>query len=344
MNHEYYMQRCLEIAKRGAGFVNPNPLVGCVIVYQDKIISEGWHKAYGENHAERMAILQLADKSVLKYSTVYVNLEPCSHFGKTPPCANLLIEYKVKRVVVGMTDPNTLVAGKGIAILRENGIEVVENMLKQECLELNKFFVKFHTQKRPYVILKWAECANKFMAPLPKAKYQISGQETQPITHSLRRDVSAILVGVNTWDIDNPQLDNRLWVGKSPKRFVIDKDLKGTYNEEFVGDSAVYVINAIQNEIVGNVQFIQLDFNRNFLNNLMDLLFHQNINSLMVEGGSFTLNEFIEANLFDEIHRYKSKKNYLELGVLAPTVKGNRISSIELPNDYYEVFKNNTTP
>lgn len=338
------MQRCLEIAKRGAGFVNPNPLVGCVIVYQDKIISEGWHKAYGENHAERMAILQLSDKSVLKYSTVYVNLEPCSHFGKTPPCANLLIEHKVKTVVVGMTDPNTLVAGKGIAILRENGIEVVENMLNQDCLELNRFFVKFHTQKRPYVILKWAECANQFMAPLPKAKYQISGQETQPITHSLRRDVSAILVGVNTWNIDNPQLDNRLWTGKSPKRFVIDKDLKGNYSEEFVGDSAVYVINAVQNENVGNVQFIQLTFNKNFLHSLMDLLFHQNINSLMVEGGSFTLNEFIEANLFDEIHRYKSKKICLESGVLAPIVKGNRISSMELPNDYYEVFKNNTTP
>jgi len=338
------MQRCLEIAKRGAGFVNPNPLVGCVIVYQDKIISEGWHKAYGENHAERMAILQLADKSVLKNSTVYVNLEPCSHFGKTPPCANLLIEHKVKTVVVGMTDPNTLVAGKGIAILRENGIEVVENMLNQDCLELNRFFVKFHTQKRPYVILKWAECANQFMAPLPKAKYQISGQETQPITHSLRRDVSAILVGVNTWNIDNPQLDNRLWTGKSPKRFVIDKDLKGNYSEEFVGDSAVYVINAVQNENVGNVQFIQLTFNKNFLHSLMDLLFHQNINSLMVEGGSFTLNEFIEANLFDEIHRYKSKKICLESGVLAPIVKGNRISSMELPNDYYEVFKNNTTP
>jgi len=338
------MQRCLEIAKRGAGFVNPNPLVGCVIVYQDKIISEGWHKAYGENHAERMAILQLADKSVLKNSTVYVNLEPCSHFGKTPPCANLLIEHKVKTVVVGMTDPNTLVAGKGIAILRENGIEVVENMLNQDCLELNRFFVKFHTQKRPYVILKWAECANQFMAPLPKAKYQISGQETQPITHSLRRDVSAILVGVNTWNIDNPQLDNRLWTGKSPKRFVIDKDLKGNYSEEFVGDSAVYVINAVQNENVGNVQFIQLTFNKNFLHSLMDLLFHQNINSLMVEGGSFTLNEFIEANLFDEIHRYKSKKTCLESGFLAPIVKGNRISSMELPNDYYEVFKNNTTP
>ncbi len=343
MNHEYFMQRCLELAKRGAGFVNPNPLVGCVIVYQDKIISEGWHTAFGKDHAERMAILQLSDKTVLKDSTVYVNLEPCSHFGKTPPCANLLIEHKVKRVVVGMTDPNTLVAGKGIAMLRENGIEVVENILNQECLELNKFFVKFHTQKHPYIILKWAECANQFMAPLPKAKYQISGPETQPITHSLRRDVSAILVGVNTWNIDNPQLDNRLCVGNSPQRFVIDKELKGNYKKEFVGNSAVYVINLLKTEVVGNVHYIQLTFNENFLNSFLDLLFHQNINSLMVEGGSFTLNEFIEANLFDEIHRYKSKRLQLIQGILAPNVMGNRIKSMELTNDFYEVFKNNTT-
>lgn len=337
------MQRCLEIAKRGAGFVNPNPLVGCVILNQDKIISEGWHKAYGENHAEKMAIGNLANKFILSESTIYVNLEPCAHFGKTPPCANLLIEHKVKRVVVGMTDPNQLVAGKGIEMLRESGIEVVENILNQECLALNKFFVTFHTQKRPYVILKWAECANQFMAPSPKAKYQISGPETQTITHSLRRDVSAILVGVNTWNIDKPQLNNRLWSGTSPRRFVIDKDLKGNYDKEFVGDSSIFVINSIKNEVVGNLHYLQLDFNQTFINSLMDVFYNQNINSLMVEGGAFTLNEFIKYNLFDEIHRFKSKKTQLIHGILAPKVKGNRINSMELPNDYYEVFKNNST-
>ena len=342
MNHEYFMQRCLELAKRGAGFVNPNPLVGCVIVYQDKIISEGWHKAYGENHAERMAILQLADKSVLKYSTVYVSLEPCSHFGKTPPCASLLIEHKVRRVVVGMTDPNTLVAGKGIVMLRESGIEVVENILNQECLELNKFFVTFHSRKRPYIILKWAECVNQFMAPLPIAKYQISGPETTPITHSLRRDVSAILVGVNTWNIDKPQLNNRLWSGTSPQRFVIDKVLKGNYSKEFVGDSAVYVVNSIKNEVVGNVHYINLIFNQLFMKSLMDLLFQQNINSLMVEGGAITLNELIKNNLFDEIHRFKSKNIHLESGVLAPNLLGKQVAFQELTNDFYEVYKNNT--
>jgi diaminohydroxyphosphoribosylaminopyrimidine deaminase/5-amino-6-(5-phosphoribosylamino)uracil reductase len=336
------MQRCLEIAKRGAGFVNPNPLVGCIIVFQDKIISEGWHTAFGKDHAERMAILQLSDKTVLKDSTVYVNLEPCAHFGKTPPCASLLIEHKVKRVVVGMTDPNTLVAGKGIAMLRENRIEVVENILNQKCLELNKFFVTFHTKKRPYIILKWAECANQFMAPLPKAKYQISGQETQSITHSLRRDVSAILVGVNTWNIDNPQLDNRLWSGNSPQRFVIDNDLKGNYNKDFVGDSPVYVVNSIKNEVVGNVHYLQLIFNHNFLNNLMILLYHRSINSLMVEGGAFALNEFINGNLFDEIHRFKSKNIHLESGVLAPNLLGKQVAFQELTNDFYEVYKNNT--
>lgn len=343
MNHEDFMQRCLELAKRGAGFVNPNPLVGCVIVYQDKIISEGWHKAYGENHAERMAILQLADKSVLKDSTVYVNLEPCAHFGKTPPCASLLVEHKVKRVVVGMTDPNTLVAGKGIAMLRESGIEVVENILNQECLELNKFFVTFHTKKRPYIILKWAECVNQFMSPTPKVRFQISGPETQIITHALRRDVSAILVGVNTWNIDNPQLDNRLCSGNSPQRFVIDKVLKGNYSKEFVGDSAVYVVNSIKNEVVGNVHYINVNFDQLFMKSLLDLLYRQNINSLMVEGGAFTLTELIKYNLFDEIHRFKSKKMEIKQGILAPKVIEKRIKSMELTNDYYEVFKNNTT-
>jgi diaminohydroxyphosphoribosylaminopyrimidine deaminase/5-amino-6-(5-phosphoribosylamino)uracil reductase len=336
------MQRCLELAKRGAGFVNPNPFVGCVIVYQDKIISEGWHTVFGQDHAERMAILQLSDKTVLKDSTVYVNLEPCAHFGKTPPCANLLIEHKVKRVVVGMKDPNTLVAGKGIAMLHESGIEVVENVLNQECLELNKFFVTFHTQKRPYIILKWAECVNQLMAPLPKAKYQISGPETTPITHSLRRDVSAIMVGVNTWNIDNPQLDNRLYSGNSPRRFVIDKALKGNYSKEFVGNSAVYVVNSIKNDVVGNVHYINMNFDQLGMKNLLDLLFQQNINSLMVEGGAFTLNELIKNNLFDEIHRLKSKKMELKQGILAPNVMGNRIKSMELPNDFYDVFKNST--
>jgi len=337
------MQRCLEIAKRGAGFVNPNPLVGCVIVYQDKIISEGWHAAYGKDHAERMAIGNLANTSILTESTVYVSLEPCAHFGKTPPCVNLLIEHKVKRVVVGMTDPNHLVAGKGIAMLRENGIEVIENICNHDCLALNKFFVTFHTKKRPYIVLKWAECANGFMSPLPKSRFQISGPETQTITHSLRRDVSAILVGVNTWNIDKPQLNNRLWSGTSPQRFVVDNHLKGNYNFEFVGNSPVFVLNSLRNEVSDNVHYIQMDFDDNFLSNLTVLLFDLNINSLMVEGGAFTLNEFIKHNLYDEIHRFKSKNLRLTDGDFAPELKANLISCQELPSDYYEVFKNNSS-
>jgi len=337
------MQRCLEIAKRGAGFVNPNPLVGCVIVNDGKIISEGWHTAFGKEHAERMAIGLLSNKSILSDSTLYVNLEPCAHFGKTPPCASLLIEHKVKRVVVGMTDPNHLVAGKGIAMLRENGIEVIENICNHDCLALNKFFVTLHTKKRPYIVLKWAECANGFMSPLPKSRFQISGPETQTITHSLRRDVSAILVGVNTWNIDNPKLDNRLWVGNSPQRFVVDNHLKGNYHSDFVGNSQVYVLNSLRNEIVENVHYVQMHFDENFLNNLMVLLFDLNINSLMVEGGAFTLNEFIKHNLYDEIHRFKSKNLRLTDGDFAPELKANLISSQELPSDYYEVFKNNSS-
>ncbi len=337
------MQRCLELAKRGSGFVNPNPLVGCVIVNDGKIISEGWHTAFGKDHAERMAIGLLPNKGILSDSTLYVNLEPCAHFGKTPPCSSLLIERKVKRVVVGMTDPNLLVAGKGIAMLRENGIEVIENIGNQDCLELNRFFVTFHTKKRPYIVLKWAECANGFMAPSPKSRFQISGPETQTITHSLRRDVSAILVGVNTWNIDKPQLNNRLWSGTSPQRFVVDNHLKGNYHSDFVGNSQVYILNSLRNEIVENVHYVQLHFDENFLKNLMVLLFKLNINSLMVEGGAFTLNEFIKHNLFDEIHRFKSKNLRLTNGDLAPEIKANLVSTQELPSDFYEVFKNTSS-
>lgn len=332
------MMRCLELANRGLGYVNPNPLVGCVIVNNNQIISEGWHKGYGQNHAERMAILQLENKTILSESTIYVNLEPCSHYGKTPPCANLLIKHKVKRVVIGMVDPNPLVSGKGIQLLRDNGIEVIENVLNKECLALNKYFVTFHSERRPYIILKWAETSNGFIAPIPLSRKQISGADSQKITHKLRQNIAGILVGVTTWNIDNPMLNNRYWPGNSPLRFVIDKDLKGDYSIDFVGDTRVVVFNSLVCKIDGFVEMVKMDFDVNFFRSLFNYFYDLKINSLLVEGGATTLKQFIDHNAFDEIHVFKSNQVAFENGLISPDFQGNLLHQERLMQDAYSIY------
>lgn len=334
MNAENYISRCLELAKRGIGYTNPNPLVGCVIVHNNEIISEGWHVAIGQSHAERMAILALEDRTILSECDLYVNLEPCSHFGKTPPCADLIIENKFRKVFVGLGDPNPLVAGSGIKRLQNHGIEVEANILTDACKELNRFFYAFHTLKRPFVTLKWAESKDGFLAPLPLQKYQISGLGTNEITHDLRMQHSAILVGVETWNIDNPLLNNRLFDGPSPKRFVLDPHLRGQYTVT----SEVCVFNKVKAGNEGNVQFIQLD-ETPILPQLMQYFYENQLNSLMVEGGSKTLQSFIDANLADEIHTYKSKNVTIERGIEAPKHQFGKTNEINLPSDIYMKFK-----
>ena len=332
---EKYMMRCIELAKKGLGYVNPNPLVGSVIVKNGKIISEGWHVAYGHNHAERMAILNAVHPEDLEGSDIYVNLEPCSHFGKTPPCADLIVDSKFRRVFVGFGDPNPLVSGAGIQRLRANGIEVFENILVDDCCELNRFFYTYHTKNRPFVTLKWAETANGFMAPIPLKRQQISGEDTLTITHSLRAQHAAILVGVSTWEIDKPSLNNRLVNGPSPLKMVLDPQLRGTYSEE---NAPVIVFNLFRNEKIDQIEYIQLK-TMNIVEEIFSFMMSRQLNSILVEGGAKTLQTFIDEGVVDEIHTYSSINGTFIDGLSSPHHYLKLHQCVELHSDIYSIFK-----
>lgn len=341
--HQNCMKRCLELALNGRGYVNPNPLVGCVIVKNQSIISEGWHKAFGQYHAEKMAIETISNQDDLKGADLYVNLEPCSHFGKTPPCADLIISSGIKRVFIGMMDPNPLVCGNGISKLKSAGIEVHTGILEKECAEVNRFFITQMTKKRPYVILKWAQTSNNFLAPIPKDKIQISGEKSMHFVHRLRRDVSAILIGVNTWMIDKPLLNNRLVSGPSPIRLVIDPNLRGNYLEPDNELQPVWVLNSKldKNEFEGKVVFIQFDFQNKNLLDLLKGLSLKGINSILVEGGARTLQSFIDENLVDEMHIMVNTNMEFQQGLMAPILNLDSMEFSMLGNDkhYYKMYE-----
>lgn len=320
MKHIDYMSRCIQLAASGKGWVNPNPLVGALLVYQDQIVSEGYHHAFGEAHAETHAILAIKDSHILQNSTLYVTLEPCSHFGKTPPCANLIIESNIPTVVVAMSDPNPLVSGSGIQRLREAGITVIEGIGEDQARTLNRFFIKFHQEKRPFVVAKWAETRNGFIAPLPKKEVFISGADTRVYSHALRQEVSAVLVGVGTWEIDNPELSDRFHGGPQPTRIVLDPQAWGTYDRAVDSPAQTWVITETRQEQRGNVHFFALPGISASLLGLMDFLYAKNINSVLVEGGSPTLNRFFESGVIDEIHRFQHREINFETGILAPAV------------------------
>lgn len=327
------MHRCLELAKRGQGQVAPNPLVGCVLVLENAIISEGWHQKFGENHAERNAILAIENDPRLHHCTLYVNLEPCSHHGKTPPCADLIISSGIKKVVVGSPDPHEKVNGQGIAKLRAAGVEVIENVLQKECDLLNHKFIYFHQNKKPWVILKWAESADGFIAPENKIQTQISGDSARILLHKWRSEEMAIAVGAGTVEYDKPMLDVRFWQGKNPQRFVLDGKLRNAYPYD---ESPITVFNYTKNEQTGLVQFVQIPEN-NSIHFMLDYLFTQNILSILIEGGVETLQSFIDSNNFNEIRVIKSKNVQLEKGLKAPDINIPQIHSEELENDiiYY---------
>lgn len=321
------IKRCIQLAYNGLGTTYPNPLVGCVIVHDGKIIGEGWHQKAGEPHAEVRAIASVKDKSLLAESTLYVSLEPCSHYGKTPPCADLIIAHRIPHVVIGTTDPFAKVAGRGIEKLRAAGCEVTVGVMEKECRELNKRFFTFHEKKRPYIFLKWAETADGFIAPAHKdtlAPVWITDVYTRQEVHKMRSEEQAILVGVGTVLADNPSLDTRDWYGKNPLRVIIDphlhspkefkvwNDLQPTLfitNKEKVSDKNY----GVQTEIIG------IDFTHNVPQQICDLLYQRNIQSLIVEGGAYTLQQFINAGLYDEMRIYKSEVTFGE-GVKAPQI------------------------
>lgn len=343
MNHEIYMQRCLELAKNGLGTTYPNPMVGSVIVFENKIIGEGWHQKAGEPHAEVNAINSVKDKSLLSKSTIYVSLEPCSHFGKTPPCSDLIIHHKIPNVVVGTVDPNEKVAGKGIEKLRKSGASVIVGVLEKKCLELNKRFFSFHNQKRPYIILKWAESADGFLSPKTKNEQKpvwITNPYSRQLVHKWRTEEQAILVGTTTVLADNPQLNSRDWLGNNPIRIVLDRSVKISDEYEVKnGKQRTIFITEKENFVsVKNCNFETIIFDNQLAEKISDLLFQKGIQSVIIEGGLQTLQTFIDANLWDEARIFKGSLLFQQ-GTKAPNLVGKTVKRTTILNDELLILK-----
>ena len=337
-NHEYYLEKCLNLACKGFPNNKPNPMVGSVIVYKDKIIGEGYHKEYGTNHAEVNAINSVIDKSLLTKSTIYVNLEPCSHFGKTPPCSDLIIKHKIPKVVVGCIDTFSKVSGKGIQKMRNAGIEVVTGVLNKESRDLNKRFFTFYEKKRPYIILKWAESKDGFIAPLDQKKpFWMTSKESKKLVHNWRSEEDSILIGRITAEKDNPSLTVREINGKNPIRIVIDRNLKlPNYLNLFNSDADTIIFNEIKSNKSTNKNYVKINFNK-LIDNILKVLYKQNVHSLIVEGGAKTLQSFIDNNLWDEARVFYTSSELTE-GVSSPNIKGKIISSKKIDVDLLEII------
>lgn len=341
MTDEIYMQRCIDIAKRGIRAVAPNPMVGCVIVVHDKIIGEGYHEQYGEAHAEVNAINNVANKSLLKNATLYVSLEPCSHLGKTPPCCDLLIQKGIKKVVVGTKDPNPLVGGKGIEKLKNSGVDVSEGILKEQCLELNKRFFTFHEKQRPYVILKWAQTLDGFLDQIREDGEQkinwITEPETKTLVHKWRSEEQSILVGRNTITNDNPSLTVRDYGGMNPIRLVIDSQLQISGNLNIYSkDAPTIVFNRVKDKKENNVEWIKIK--ETSTSNILKELYRRGIQSVFVEGGSRTLQYFIIDNVWDEARVIVGQK-YFKEGYKAPIINKVPIKSMPFGKDMIHFYK-----
>ncbi len=335
---ELFMQRALELAKLGIGYVSPNPLVGCVIVHENKIIGEGWHKQFGKAHAEVNAIDSVEDKRLLSEATVYVSLEPCSHHGKTPPCADLLISKNIKRVVVAIEDPNPLVASKGINKLRDAGVEVEVGVLSKEAEELNKRFFTYIKYQRSYIILKWAQTNDGFIAPLNREPIWISNEYSRQLVHKWRTEEDALLIGSETALQDNPRLNVRNWSGRNPVRIIIDRKLKLPKTlHVFDGSQKTICYNLELNIEMNNLEYVSVD-EKNFLNNVLRDLHSRGIQSVIVEGGPALISLFIEAKVWDEARVFNAPI-FFQKGIAAPIVHGVTITKENVEGDWLEIIK-----
>ena len=321
MNHEHYIKRCLEISKLGIGTTRPNPSVGAVLVVDDRIIGEGFTSPYGGNHAEVNAISTVRDSSLLATATMYVTLEPCSHFGKTPPCADLIIKSEIKKVVIGCIDSNVLVAGKGVERLQNAGCEVIVGVLEKECKAHHKRFFTFQTKKRPFIILKWAQTLDAYVAPKNRAiqaPVWITNEASRQLVHKWRSEEQAILVGTTTVLDDNPGLDVRYWNGENPVRIVIDKELKISTNlKVYDGSVKTIFINGRSTSVKGAIFFEKINFLKPIAIQICAVLFKHNIQSLIVEGGTKTIQTFIDENLWDEARVFSGEVHFND-GLNAP--------------------------
>lgn len=336
---ERYMLRAMELSTLGIGSVSPNPIVGCVIVHDQKIIGEGWHRKFGQAHAEVNAVNAVKDKSLLKESTVYVTLEPCSHFGKTPPCADLLVEHRVKKVVIANLDSNPLVAGKGIKKLRDAGIEVITGVLDEMARKHNRRFFTFIEKQRPYIILKWAQTADGFIARENFDSKWISDEFSRQLVHKWRSEEDAVMMGSNTVLYDNPMMTVRDWSGRNPVRIVIDRFLK-LPDTLHVFDHSVSTIcyNVIKDETTVNLERVKVGEN-NMIQQVVADLYKRKIQSVMIEGGSQILNEFIKAGMWDEARVFYSPVTFKK-GISAPVLSGESAACQTLKSDTLKFYFN----
>lgn len=343
---EKYIKRCIELAQNGLGTTYPNPMVGSVIVYEDKIIGEGWHKKAGEPHAEVNAVRSVKDKSLLKKATIYVSLEPCSHFGKTPPCCDLIIANEIPNVVVGTVDPNEKVAGNGIKKLIAAGVNVVVGVLEKECNELNKRFFTFHQKQRPYIILKWAESQDGFLAPEKTVEAErkpvwITNTFSRQLVHKWRSEEQAILVGTQTVIDDNPKLNVRDWAGNNPVRVVLDQNDRIS-KDSFVFDDSVKTIvftKSKNNSAKKNTIFETIDFDQNTIPKILNILYQNQIQSIIIEGGRQTLQSFIDENLWDEARIFIGQTSF-EKGTKAPEIQKKNSTKTAIQNDELLFIRN----
>jgi len=344
--HEKYINRCIELAENGLGNTYPNPLVGSVIVYNNKIIGEGWHHKAGEPHAEVNAIASVQDKSLLKKSTIYVSLEPCSHYGKTPPCSDLIIAKEIKKVVIATVDPFAEVSGRGIKKLLSAGCEVVVGVQEKKAQELNRRFFTFHQKKRPYIILKWAQSEDGFLAPESKENREpvwVTNKYSKQLVHKWRSEEQGILVGTNTAIADNPKLNTRLWKGTDPVRILLDQNLR-TPQDSAIFDGSVKTIvfcglqttSELKND---SIFFERIDFEKEIASQILEVLYQQNLQSVIIEGGSKTLQTFIDADLWDETRVFTGKIQFKN-GTPAPNFSGKLILDRNIKTDNLKIYSN----
>ena len=331
------MQRCLQLAENGFGTTYPNPMVGSVIVHNDRIIGEGWHRKAGEPHAEVRAVQSVTNPELLKEATLYVSLEPCSHFGKTPPCSDLILEKGIPNIVVGTVDPFAAVAGKGIQKLREAGRTVVVGVLERECQELNRRFFTFQNKQRPYIILKWAQTADGFIAPLKKETQKpvwISNAYARQKVHQWRSEEQAILVGTKTVLDDNPQLNTRDWYGNAPVRIVLDREGKidHTYRVLDGTQPTLVITEAKKKGSDERVAYQNCIFDSSLPQQIARILYQKGLQSVIIEGGAKTLQLFIDAGLWDEARVFESAEQWGQ-GIHAPRLETLCVRSEKIENN-----------
>ena len=345
IQHKLYMRRCLDLALQGLGFTAPNPLVGSVVVYDNQIIGEGYHRQIGGPHAEVNAVNAVKDRSLLGKSVLYVNLEPCSHTGRTPPCADMIIRSGIPEVVIGTSDPNPLVSGRGISLLEKAGIKVVTGILDKDCRNLNRRFFTFHERKRPYVVLKWAQSADGFIDVIRE-----NGVTTQPtwisneisriLVHKWRSEEQSIMVGTRTAALDNPRLNVREWPGKSPIRVVIDRNLR-LPKDLHVFDNAcpTLVFNALRDYREGLTTYARFDYSDSILNQALSYMYDHEIQSAFVEGGRMLIDSFIREGLWDEARVFTGKILFGR-GIGAPVIATVKPEEIYIREDKLLLYRN----